>query len=100
MLGFLAAVITILFAFVNSQAFIKYKRVGYLDVFFYLYILTIINLIVSAGLSFLGLSDIQFVWVFRFMLLSFAANMVQITLITFIISKIAFQGSHERDASS
>ena len=95
MLGFLAAIITMLFAFVHSEAFKKYKRQGYLDVFFFLYTLTIICLVVTSFLSLYGFSRTVFEWPFRIMLMFFGNSLIQVTLIAVVISNLAKKVSHE-----
>jgi len=95
MLGFLAAIITILFAFVHSRVFVKYKTAGYLDLLFFLYLFTIVNLVFTAFLSIYGFSQNDFIWPFRLMLMSFENNLIQVALISIIISKLAHKASNE-----
>lgn len=89
MLGFLAAVITILFAFVHSETFKSYERVGYLDLLFFIYIFTIVNLMITALLSLYGFSSTTFVWPFRIMLMSFVNNLIQVGVITLSVANLA-----------
>lgn len=55
MLGFLAAVITIMFSFSQSKSFIRYKKEGYLGIFFSVYYAAIFCLMLTFGLSLLSL---------------------------------------------
>jgi hypothetical protein len=93
MLGFLATVITILFVFTKSANFEAYRRNGYLDIFFFGYYLSIICLLVTAFLTLYGFSQNTNVWPFRFLLMMFANNLIQIFLITCIICNIAKKSS-------
>lgn len=88
MLGFLAAVITILFSFSNSRNFKKYKGLGHLDIFFSVYYWTVLCLVITFACSILTLSD-SGVWVMRAALMSTVNNVVQISLLTFIIISIS-----------
>jgi len=91
MLGFLAGIITVLFAVTQSEAFRRYQRKGYLDVFFTLYRFAIFNLAVTALLAVTGFSHTPWVWAFRFMGMSFVNNIVQVVAIAYIISSLAKQ---------
>jgi hypothetical protein len=85
MLGFLAAVITILFSFSRSVVFIKYKRKGYLDVFFFVYYFTIFSLVMTFVLSLLSLASSNGLWAMIGSLMSSVNNLGQISLLTIII---------------
>jgi uncharacterized protein with PQ loop repeat len=52
MLGFLAAIITVLFSISNTKRFKRYKDKGYLDVFFFCYYITCISLFEKVSFSF------------------------------------------------
>lgn len=93
MLGFLATVITILFVFTKSPNFEAYKRNGYLDIFFFGYYLSIICLLITAFLSLYGFSPKNNILQFHLLLISFANNLIQIFLITWIICNIARKSS-------
>ena len=99
MLGFLAAVITILFAFVPSEAFQRYKRVGYLNVLFSLYTFTVVHLVITSIISLYSFSAAPFVWPFRLMIVFFVNSLVQVTLITFIINNLARNASQENSST-
>jgi hypothetical protein len=94
-LGFLATVIAILFVFTKSANFEAYRRIGYLDIFFCGYLLSIICLLITAFLSLFGFSPNNNVWPFHLLLMSFANNLIQIFLITWIICNIARKSSIE-----
>lgn len=89
MLGFLATIITILFAFTHRENFVAYKRKGYLSVFFYSYFLTIINMIVTAFLALSAYSKNTVPFTFNALTASFANNIWQIAFLTLIIVNIA-----------
>lgn len=89
MLGFLAAVITILFVFTNTENYAAYKRNGYLRIFFYGYFITIASLLATALLSLYGFSQVQNVFAFQLLLMFFANSLIQVFIITFIICNIA-----------
>lgn len=93
MMGFLAAVITILFAVTSSRLFKSYAQKGYLSVLFYVYFLTLICLIVTGVLSLLNYSHPISVWWFRVLIMSFVNNLVQIVMVTVMISNLARLGS-------
>ena len=95
MLGFLAAIITILFAFVNSEAFKRYKRGGYLDLLFFLYVFTVLDLVVTAFLSLYGFSNQVFEWPFKIMVMFFENSLIQVMIITIIISNLARNATNE-----
>lgn len=89
MLGFMATVITILFAFTKSANFEAYKRKKYLSVFFAGYYICIFFLVVTAFLSIYGYSSAHHVAAHQALLVSFVNNLWQIFLLTLIICNIA-----------
>lgn len=89
MLGFVATVITILFVFTKAPNYEGYKRNGYLDVFFVMYFLTIISLLITAFLSLYGFSPNHNYGAFNFLIVSFANNLINIFMVTFVICNIA-----------
>lgn len=89
MLGFMATVVTILFAFNKSANFESYRRKKYLGIFFGGYYLCIACLILTAFLSLSGYSSAPFVKTYKLMLISFANNLWQIFLLTVVICNIA-----------
>ncbi len=95
MLGFLAAVITLLFVFTNTENYAAYKRKGYLRIFFHGYFITIASLLVTAFLSLYGFSQVKNVFAFEMLLMSFSNNLIQVFIITFIICNIARNSSGE-----
>lgn len=96
MLGFLSAVITILFSFAGSVTFKKYKKKGYLDVFFCIYYLSISNLVVTFFLAILSLSKANGFWVMRFSLMSTVDNFVQVAILTTIIVNLCRRAINEQ----
>lgn len=95
MLGFLAAVITILFSFSSSKVFRKYKRKGHLRVFFYIYYLAIFSLVITFALGVLSLAESQGIWPMRLSLMSVVNNFSQISLLTVIIVNLSSKAAHE-----
>ena len=91
MLGFLAAVITILFTFAGSKTFQKYKKNGHLDVFFFIYFLTIFCLIITFALGLLSLSTSTSAMLFSIM--AVVNNLVQIAILTWIIVSLSYKAS-------
>jgi hypothetical protein len=89
MLGFMATVITILFAFTKSANFEGYKRKKYLSVFFAGYYVCILSLVITAFLSIYGYSSVGHVKAHYALLISFVNNLWQIFIITVIICNIA-----------
>jgi len=85
MLGFLAAIITVIFSLTKSESFQKYKRKGYFDLFLSVYLFTVINLVVTFFLSFLGFTNNCHPLAFNIMLMSVVNNGFQILLVTIII---------------
>lgn len=97
MLGFLATVITLLFAFSHSATFRRYRNRGHLEIFFFGYYLTIFSLVITSFLALANFSSTLYVWMFRGMLVMFSNNLLQVLLLTFIICKLAFKAGHETD---
>ncbi|WP_115720387.1 hypothetical protein [Gallaecimonas mangrovi] len=95
MLGFLAAVITILFSFSRSSTFKKYKRKGHLDVFFFVYYFAIVSLVVTFVLALLTLASGNGLWAMRGGLMSTVNNLAQITLLTVIIVNLSRRAMNE-----
>lgn len=95
MLGFLAAVITILFSFSGSRTFKKYRSNGHLGVFFNIYYLAIAGLVITFAVGLLALSANQGVWPMRVALMSVVNNLIHISLLTFIIINMCSKASQE-----
>jgi hypothetical protein len=93
-LGFLAAVITILFAVASTPDFKSYVRKGYLDLLFFLYFFTLINLVFTAFVSLTIFSSAVGTWGLRLLLMSFVNNIIQVALITLVICNLARKASH------
>lgn len=93
-LGFLAAIITILFAVASTPAFKSYVRKGYLDLLFFLYFFTIVSLIFTAFVSLTIFSSAVGAWGVRLLLMSFVNNIIQVALITLVICNLARKASH------
>jgi len=85
MLGFLAAVIALMFTATKSQAFNMYNKRGYLETFFFVYYMVIISLIITFLLSIFSLAVSFEPWLLRVAVMSTINNLVQIVLVTFII---------------
>lgn len=97
MLGFLAAVITILFSFSSSGNLKKYKRLGYLPVFFSLYYTTIACLIITFITSLIMVSALQSPWPLRLSIIFTVNNLFQIGLLTTAIVNISQKAIDEED---
>ena len=95
MLGFLAAIVTLLFAINSSKAFKRYKKQGYLDVFFPLYFFTVFSLMMTFCLAMLGFAKQGSKGIFEAMMMSATNNMCQLFLITAIILVLAKRASAE-----
>lgn len=96
MLGFLAAVITLLFGLSDKEMYKKFKRNGYLDLLLFLYKTSIFSLILTAFLAMFGYSENSVVVpLFRAMLALFIADIVQIGILTLSISMLAKNASEE-----
>ncbi len=96
MLGFLAAIITILFSLIRTNSFQKYRRQGYLDLLVSVYWFAIINLILTFALSILGFANICIPLLFNSMLMSAINNIVQLSLITLIILNLVRKAGNEK----
>ena len=81
MLGFLAAIVTILFSVSGSRAFRRYKQKNYLNNFFISYYVTLISLLVTAAWSLLALSSLISAWGVKVLLALFANNLVQLAMV-------------------
>lgn len=89
MLGFLATIITVLFAFTQTVTFTRYRKKGYLQVFFFCYFLTIVSLVITSVLAVMNFSN-TFYWLpFHLMMIGFVNNLVQIAILTIILCNIA-----------
>jgi len=93
MLGVLAALITIIFAVIDTESLKKYRRNGYLDLLFNLYIFTVISLVCTAFLSLYGFASTSFIWMFRIMMMSFSNNLFQVMIVILIITNITKRAS-------
>lgn len=99
MMGFLAAVITILFAVTSTHSFKKYASDGHLSVLFYFYFCTLFCLVITGVLSLLNYSNALDVWWFRALIMSFVNNLVQVFMVTAMISNLAHKASVGRSES-
>lgn len=97
MLGFLAAVITLIFAFSNTVALKRYKRKGHMEVFFFIYYVAIVSLIVTFFLAILGLSSVGAVWPLRASLMMVVNSFIQIGILTIIIVRLLKRALSESD---
>lgn len=95
MLGFLAAVITILFSASATKLYARYRNAGYLDTFFMLYYMTLVCLIITAGLAIMSLSSAAIAWGTKWLLVSFVNNLAQVAAITVIICNLARKSSQK-----
>ncbi|MBS61510.1 MAG: hypothetical protein CMN27_01005 [Salinisphaera sp.] len=94
-LGFLAAIITVLFSLAGSSVFAQYARVGNLEVFFFFYFFVIVNLVLTSLFSILGFSEHDVIWIFHFLLIIFVNNLVQVGLIALIVTNLSRRAAHE-----
>lgn len=92
-LGFLAAIITILFAVASTPSFKVYARKGYLDLLFFLYFFTLFSLVVTAFVSLAIFSTAVGPWGIRVLLMCFVNNIIQVALITLVICNLARNAS-------
>jgi hypothetical protein len=95
MLGFLAAIITVLFGMGQTHAFRKFREKGYLDLFFFIYLFSVVNLGLTFLLAILGFSSRYEPFLFNSMLMSSVNNIFQISLITIIILNMFKKASQE-----
>ncbi|MEW6350722.1 MAG: hypothetical protein AB1646_16800 [Thermodesulfobacteriota bacterium] len=93
MLGFLGAIIALLFSLSDSRRYARYKTKGYLDVFFGWYFLTIAMLCLTLFLSMVGFSEKQWLWSFRVLFMLLVNDLVAVGLILWTIVKIAWDVS-------
>lgn len=89
MLGFLAAMITVLFAVSHSRVFREYRKGGYDDLFFIIYFIAIGTLILLAALALINLGGKTHEIAFIAMLMLVVNSSVQILLITLAITNLA-----------
>jgi len=96
MLGFLAAIITLLFGFTDKEIYKKFKRKGYLSLLFWLYYCTIFSLFVTVFLAMFGYSkNTNLTMPFNLMMISFVVNIVQIAMLTISISNLTHRAGNE-----
>lgn len=95
MLGFMAAVITILFVFVNSRTFKLYVEKGHFDLLLVLYFLAIITLFATALLTLFGFSARSVVWPFRLMMMGFIDSIFCIAVFLIAITNLARSAAKE-----
>lgn len=96
MLGFLAAIITVIFGLIHSKSFVRYEKKGRLSVFLYIYILSIINLLITFMLSILSFSNNCLPIIFNATCMSAINNIAQILLITIIIINLFKNAAQEQ----
>lgn len=97
-LGFLAAIITVLFGLIHSVTFKKYKKKGYLELLFFVYWFSIANLLATFILALLNFSSRCLPVIFNIMLMSAMNNIVQISFITIIILNLVRKSSTDAAA--
>lgn len=96
MLGFLATIITVLFAFTHSSIFMRYQKKGYLHNFFSIYFLTVFCLVATSILAVVNFSN-TFYWLpFRLMMVGFVDSLCQVAILTVILCNIARQAVSEK----
>lgn len=88
-LGFLATVITILFALSGTSNFQSYDRKGYLSVFFHVYYIAIVSLISTAVFSVYVLSETVGRLELRCLVALFVSNLFQVLFLTIVICNLA-----------
>lgn len=89
LLGFIAALIALLFGITDKDKFKAYKRAGYLKVLLWIYYLSIFSMLLTVFLGFISFSENkETAFSFILMLISFIANVFQVILITFGITNI------------
>ncbi|EWH03725.1 hypothetical protein [Halomonas sp. BC04] len=96
MLGFMAAIITVLFAFVDTRVVKKYAKKDYFSTFFLTYFITIISLVMTFGFSLLTFASQGSVIFLKLSFVSLINNLVQITLITMTIVNLSRRAFEER----
>lgn len=89
MLGFLAAVITILFSFSGRLRFQKYQQAGYLDVLMWMYYSSIFSLVIAGGLSIGSFSKTYGPVFFDFMSAAFVSSIFQCIFTFWFIANIS-----------
>lgn len=93
MLGFLAAVITILIGLRRNSLIRRYDQKGYFSVFYWIYFFSIISLFFTFGCALLSLSD-HFGDVFMKLAIgSTVNNLAQVLLMTIILVNISTKSS-------
>ena len=97
MLGFLAAIIAVMFSLSGTKTFSKYRSREYLDIFFRVYFFSVLCLVITFGLALLGLSRQGYPLLFNLMIMSAVNNFGQISLITFAIINVARKASEESE---
>lgn len=95
MLGFLAAVITVMFTIAGSRTYKKYKTKGYLNQFFAIYFVTIISLAFTALLSLFGFAKEPQPMAFDGMMIMFINTLVQVSWVALIIANLTQRASSE-----
>ena len=95
MLGFLAAIITILFSLTNTRTLRKYRKHNHLEIFFRFYYFSIVCLIFTFILALLGFGKEGSPGMFQLMITSAINNLTQISLIALVIINIARKASEE-----
>lgn len=95
MLCFLAAIITVLFSLIKTDAFKKYNNKGYLDLFIFIYFVSILSLVATFTFSILGFSNNCPPLLFNLMLMSATNNIWQLSLITLIILNLVRKAASE-----
>lgn len=95
MLGFLAAMITILFSLSGSRTFRKFNKNGYMSVFFMLYYSAIIGFMLTFIISLVLFSNEISIWIFRIGVMSAFNNIIQIGILTVTIVNLVKRAGDE-----
>ncbi len=93
MLGFLAAVITILFSISQSRVFRKYRDNGYLSIFFSIYFGAIFCLLFTFLFAVLALGNANGLWMMRGSLIFMITSLAQIAVLLVIIVNLSHRVS-------
>lgn len=93
MIGFLVAVVAVLFCLMSTPNVQAYKRSGYLDILFFLFFWTLGWLVITAFLSIAALSPAFSPFGFYALVILFTNNIFQVIAITVIIFKLAKDAS-------
>lgn len=97
MLGFFAALVTIMFNFVDSRVFKRYRERGYFAVFMVTYVASIFSFLITFVLAVLSFAQSFSIQLFPLTFGSLVNNIVQLILVFMVVMMMSVRAMEERE---